>query len=214
MVGYRNLPEKTAEVFTEDGWMRTGDIGAFDEEGYLKIVDRKKELIISAAGKNMSPANIEATLKTASPLIGQACTIGDMRPYNTALIVLDADFAPMWASQQGIEDTSLESLAGDERVRAAVEEGVAAANQKLAKVEQIKKFTIVAGRLAARRRRADADDEAQAQADRREVHGGDRGHVRRLSRGPAIAARANRSELHLGGGRVRGMALPPSRRRP
>ena len=145
MLGYRNLPEKTAEAFTEDGWMRTGDIGAFDEEGYLKIVDRKKELIISAGGKNMSPANIEATLKTASPLIGQACTIGDMRPYNTALIVLDADFAPVWASQQGIEDTSLEALAGDERVRAAVEEGVKAANEKLAKVEQIKKFTIVEG---------------------------------------------------------------------
>ena len=73
MVGYRNLPEKTAETFTDDGWLRTGDIGEFDEDGYLKIVDRKKELIINAAGKNMSPANIEATLKTASPLIGQAC---------------------------------------------------------------------------------------------------------------------------------------------
>jgi long-subunit acyl-CoA synthetase (AMP-forming) len=145
MLGYRNLPEKTAEVFAGDGWMRTGDIGEFDEEGYLKIVDRKKELIISAGGKNMSPANIEATLKTASPLIGQACTIGDMRPYNTALIVLDADFAPLWAAQQGIEDTSLESLAGDERVREEVAKGVAAANEKLAKVEQIKKFTIVEG---------------------------------------------------------------------
>jgi long-chain acyl-CoA synthetase len=145
MLGYRNLPEKTAEAFTEDGWMRTGDIGVFDEEGYLRIVDRKKELIISAGGKNMSPANIEATLKTASPLIGQACVIGDMRPYNTALIVLDADFAPLWASQQGIEDSSLESLAGDERIREAVADGVEAANKKLAKVEQIKKFTIVEG---------------------------------------------------------------------
>ncbi len=145
MTGYRNLPEKTAESFTEDGFLRTGDIGEFDEAGYLKIVDRKKELIISAAGKNMSPANIEATLKAASPLIGQACCIGDRRPYNTALIVLDADFAPMWAGQQGIEETSLEALAGDERVRAAVAEGVEAANQKLAKVEQIKKFTIVEG---------------------------------------------------------------------
>ena len=93
----------------------------------------------------MSPANIEATLKTASPLIGQACCIGDRRPYNTALIVLDADFAPMWAGQQGIEDTSLEALARDERVRAAVQEGVDAANEKLARVEQIKKFTIVEG---------------------------------------------------------------------
>jgi long-subunit acyl-CoA synthetase (AMP-forming) len=145
MRGYRNLPEKTAEAFTEDGWLRTGDIGVFDEAGYLKIIDRKKELIISAGGKNMSPANIEATVKSASPLIGQACTIGDMRPYNTALIVLDADYAPMWASQQGIEDTSLESLAREERVRAAVEEAVKAGNEKLAKVEQIKKFTIVEG---------------------------------------------------------------------
>ncbi len=145
MKGYRNLPEKTAEAFTEDGFLRTGDIGEFDEKGYLKIVDRKKELIISAAGKNMSPANIEATLKSASPLIGQACCIGDRRAYNTALIVLDADFAPAWAAQQGIEDTSLEALAGEERVRAAVDEALEAANQKLAKVEQIKKFTLVAG---------------------------------------------------------------------
>ena len=145
MTGYRNLPEKTAEVFTEDGFLRTGDIGEFDDHGYLKIVDRKKELIISAAGKNMSPANIEATLKTASPLIGQAICIGDARAYNTALIVLDADFAPVWAAQQGIEDNSLEGLASDERVRAAVAEGVEAANAKLAKVEQIKKFSIVPG---------------------------------------------------------------------
>jgi long-chain acyl-CoA synthetase len=145
MLGYRNLPEKTAEAFTDDGFLRTGDIGEFDEDGYLKIVDRKKELIISAAGKNMSPANIEATLKTASPLIGQACCIGDMRPYNTALIVLDPDFAPMWAQGQGIEDATLEQLAGDERVRAAVQEGIDTANAKLAKVEQVKKFHIVEG---------------------------------------------------------------------
>jgi long-chain acyl-CoA synthetase len=145
MPGYRNLPEKTKEAFTEDGWLRTGDIGEFDADGYLKIVDRKKELIISAAGKNMSPANIEATLKTASPLIGQACCIGDRRPYNTALIVLDPDFAPAWAATHGIEGATLEELAHDERVRAAVQEGVDAANEKLARVEQIKNFTIVEG---------------------------------------------------------------------
>ncbi len=145
MLGYRNLPEKTAEAFTEDGFLRTGDIGEFDEDGYLKIVDRKKELIISAGGKNMSPANIEATLKTASPLIGQACCIGDMRPYNTALIVLDPDFAPMWAQSQGIEQSTLEQLAHDEQVRAAVQAGIDTANEKLARVEQVKKFTIVEG---------------------------------------------------------------------
>jgi long-subunit acyl-CoA synthetase (AMP-forming) len=145
MLGYRNLPEKTNEAFTADGWLRTGDIGVFDEDGYLSVVDRKKELIISAAGKNMSPANIEAALKSASPLIGQACCIGDQRPYNTALIVLDADFAPAWAGQQGIDDHSLEALASDPRVREAVQEGVDRANETLAKPEQIKKFTIVPG---------------------------------------------------------------------
>ncbi|HEX3433051.1 MAG TPA: long-chain fatty acid--CoA ligase [Solirubrobacteraceae bacterium] len=145
MSGYRNLPEKTKETFTDDGWLRTGDIGEIDEDGYLKIVDRKKELIISAGGKNMSPANIEASLKTASPLIGQACCIGDGRPYNTALIVLDPDFAPAWAQAQGIEGATLETLAHDERIRAAVQEGIDAANEKHAKVEQIKKFTIVEG---------------------------------------------------------------------
>ena len=145
MLGYRNMPEKTSETITEDGWLRTGDIGVFDEDGYLTIVDRKKELIINAAGKNMSPANIEATLKSGSLMIGQACCIGDRRPYNTALIVLDADFAPAWATKTGIEQTTLESLAGDARVRAAIQEGVDAANAKLARVEQIKKFEIVAG---------------------------------------------------------------------
>jgi long-chain acyl-CoA synthetase len=145
MPGYRHMPDKTAEAFDEDGFLKTGDIGDFDDDGYLKIVDRKKELIINAAGKNMSPANIESTLKAASPLIGNAACIGDGRPYNTALIVLDADFAPAWASQQGIEDTSLEALSHEDKVRAVVQEGVNAANAKLARVEQIKKFTIVEG---------------------------------------------------------------------
>jgi long-subunit acyl-CoA synthetase (AMP-forming) len=145
MIGYRNLPEKTREALSPDGWLSTGDIGVLDEDGYLTIVDRKKELIINAAGKNMSPANIEATLKTASPLIGQAICIGDRRPFNSALIVLDADFAPAWAAKEGIEDATLESLARDERVREQVQAGVDIANEKLARVEQIKRFTIVEG---------------------------------------------------------------------
>jgi long-chain acyl-CoA synthetase len=145
MRGYRNLPDKTSEAFTEDGWLQTGDIGTFDEDGYLRIVDRKKELIINAGGKNMSPANIEAAIKTSSPLIGQACCIGDLRPYNTALIVLDADFAPMWAAQNGIEKSDLAELAGEQSVRDAVQAAIDAANANLARVEQIKKFHIVAG---------------------------------------------------------------------
>ena len=108
-------------------------------------MDRKKELIINAAGKNMSPANIEARIKTASPLIGQAICIGDSRPYNTALIVLDADFAPQWAAQQGIEAADLEDLAHDARVKTAIEAAIEQANQHLSRVEQIKKLTIVPG---------------------------------------------------------------------
>jgi long-subunit acyl-CoA synthetase (AMP-forming) len=145
MLGYRNQPEQTAETIDADGWLRTGDIGTFDEAGYLRIVDRKKEIIINAAGKNMSPANIEAHVKSSSSLIGQACCIGDRRPYNTALIVLDSDFAPIWAAQNGIEDSSLESLAAEPAVVAEVQKGVDAANEQLARVEQIKKFTIVRG---------------------------------------------------------------------
>jgi long-subunit acyl-CoA synthetase (AMP-forming) len=145
MLGYRGDPKKTAETIDPDGWLHTGDIGELDEDGYLRIVDRKKELIINAAGKNMSPANIEAAIKSVSPLIGQACAIGDRRSYNTALIVLDADFAPMWAAQNGLEGATLEQLAGEPAVRDAVQEAVDAANTRLARVEQIKKFTIVPG---------------------------------------------------------------------
>jgi long-chain acyl-CoA synthetase len=143
MPGYRNLPDKTAETIDDEGWLQTGDIGELDADGYLKIVDRKKELIINAAGKNMSPANIEAKLKASSPLIGQAVTIGDRRPYNVALITLDPDFAPGWARKHGLDDDSLEALAAEEKVLAAVQEGVDAANSKLSRVEQIKKFKLL-----------------------------------------------------------------------
>jgi long-chain acyl-CoA synthetase len=145
MAGYRGQPRKTAEAIDSEGWLHTGDVGEIDEEGYLKIVDRKKELIINAAGKNMSPANIEATLKSSSPLIGQVCVIGDGRRYNTALIVLDADFAPAWAARNGLEGRSLEQLAGEKDVVAEVQRGVDAANEKLSRVEQIKRFTILPG---------------------------------------------------------------------
>jgi long-subunit acyl-CoA synthetase (AMP-forming) len=145
MVGYRNMPEETEAALDPDGWLHTGDIGEFDEDGYLKIVDRKKEIIINAAGKNMSPAHIEACLKSAGPLIGQAVTIGDRRPYNTALVVLDADGAPAWAKQHGLEDLSLEDLASRDDVREAVEAEIEEANSHLARVEQIKRFHIVPG---------------------------------------------------------------------
>jgi long-subunit acyl-CoA synthetase (AMP-forming) len=143
MEGYRNAPEQTADTIDGDGWLHTGDVGEIDEDGYVKIVDRKKELIISASGKNMSPANIEAKVKSSSSLIGQAIAIGDGRPYNVALITLDPDVAPGFAQQHGISDSSFESLAREADVIAEVERGVDAANESLARVEQIKKFTIL-----------------------------------------------------------------------
>jgi long-subunit acyl-CoA synthetase (AMP-forming) len=132
MTGYRNQPEQTAEALDEDGWLHTGDIGEFDEDGYLTLVDRKKELIINAAGKNMSPANIEAKLKVSTPVIGQAIAIGDGRPYNVALVTLDPDVAPAFEQQQG-RDALLAEL----------ERGIEAANEQLARVEQIKKFKLL-----------------------------------------------------------------------
>jgi long-chain acyl-CoA synthetase len=143
MPSYRNMPEKTAETIDAEGWLHTGDIGELDEDGYLRIVDRKKELIINAAGKNMSPASIESKLKAASPLIGQAAAIGDGRRYNVALIVLDPDYAPAWAQSRGIEDTSPERLAEHEEVRREIGDAVEAANRRMARVEQIKKFKIL-----------------------------------------------------------------------
>ncbi len=143
MKGYRNDDEKTRETIDSDGWMHTGDIAEIDDDGFVKIVDRKKELIINAAGKNMSPANIEAKVKTSSGLIGQAICIGDRRPYNVALITLDPDVAPGFAKEHGIDDDSFESLAEDAAVLEEVQAGIDRANEQLARVEQIKKFKIL-----------------------------------------------------------------------
>ena len=146
MRGYRNLPDRTAETIDADGWLHTGDIGEIDEDGYLKIVDRKKELIINAAGKNMSPANIESTLKAASPLIGQA-----VRDRRRPALQHGADRARRrLRARVGGEATASRArrwrtLATDDAMRAAVQQGVDAANEKLSRVEQIKKFTIVPG---------------------------------------------------------------------
>jgi long-subunit acyl-CoA synthetase (AMP-forming) len=142
MKGYRNLPQQTADTIDADGWLHTGDIGELDADGYLKIVDRKKELIINAAGKNMSPANIEARIKTSSPLIGQAIVIGDGRPYNVALLVLDPDGAAAFAKAHGITATPAQ-LADNPDVRAELDRAIAAANSHLSRVEQIKRFALL-----------------------------------------------------------------------
>jgi long-chain acyl-CoA synthetase len=140
--GYLDDPKKTADALDDDGWLHTGDIGVFDDDRYLKIVDRKKELIITAGGKNISPANLEAALK-AHPLIGQACVIGDQRPFVSALLVLDPEIAPAWAKQHGVEGSSLAELAENPDVIAEVDRCVTEANQRFAQVEQIKKFKLL-----------------------------------------------------------------------
>ena len=139
--GYFRDPDRTADALDADGWLHTGDIGVF-EDGYVRIVDRKKELIVTSGGKNIAPTNLENALKEIR-LIGQACVIGDRRPYVIALLVLDAEAAGAWAAQRGIDAISLEQLAGDPRVRDEIEEGVSLVNQRVSTAEQIKKFIVL-----------------------------------------------------------------------
>ena len=143
MSGYRGDPEKTAEAIDAEGWLHTGDIAEIDADGFVRIVDRKKELIINAAGKNMSPANIELRLKSASPLIGQAICIGDRRPFNVALIALDPDAARAWAASHGRADPAAAALAADPELQSAVAGAVDEANRHLSRVEQVKRHLIL-----------------------------------------------------------------------
>jgi long-chain acyl-CoA synthetase len=140
--GYLSLPEQTAELLDADGWLHTGDIGALDEDGFLSVVDRKKELIITAGGENISPAAIE-NLLVAHPLVGQALAYGDQRPYVVAVLTLDGEVAPAWAKARGIEAGSLAGLAEHPAVLAAVGEAVTAANAKLARVQQVKAWRLL-----------------------------------------------------------------------
>ena len=140
--GYLNFPDKTAEVLDADGWFRSGDIGQLDEDGYLRIVDRKKELIITAGGKNLSPANLEAALKTI-PLVAQACAIGDGRPFVSALVVLDPDVAPQWAANHGIPFTTLAALAADPAVIRAIEADLDRVMVSFNHAERVKKILVL-----------------------------------------------------------------------
>ena len=141
-VGYLDDPEKTAEAFDPDGTLHSGDIGQFDDEGYLRIIDRKKELIITAGGKNISPANLETAMKTI-PLVGQACAIGDQRPFVSALVVLDPEVAPVWAKEHGIAFDSLADLAADPAVVAEVERAVTEVMASFNNAERVKKVKVL-----------------------------------------------------------------------
>jgi len=142
MGGYYKDPELTMATIDADGWLHTGDIGQLDEAGFLRIVDRKKELIITSGGKNVSPAQVEYELQR-HPLIGQACAIGDRRNYVSALLVLDPDAAPAWARAHDIPFESVADLAKHAYVLDEVERGVAEANSHLARPEQVRRWVLL-----------------------------------------------------------------------
>jgi long-chain acyl-CoA synthetase len=140
--GYLDDPEKTAESLDAEGWLHSGDIGTVDDDGYYRVVDRKKELIITAGGKNVSPANLEAALKSI-PLVGQACAIGDDRPFVAALVVLDPEYAPVWARQHDLSFETLEDLANDPAIVAQIDADLAGAMSDFNHAEKVKKVKVL-----------------------------------------------------------------------
>jgi long-chain acyl-CoA synthetase len=140
--GYLDLPELTAALIDDDGWLHTGDIGSVDADGFVSVIDRKKELIITSGGENISPAAIE-NLLVAHPLIGQALAYGDQRPYLVALLTLDGEVAPTWATARGIGASSLAELAENPAILAAVAQAVQTANDRLARVQQVKTWRLL-----------------------------------------------------------------------
>ena len=139
--GYFKEEAATREVLTEDGWLRTGDIGEIDDDGFLTITDRKKDILVTAGGKNVAPANLENELKT-SKFVSQAIVVGDRKPYVAALITLDEPEILAWAQAHGIAG-DLDALARDERVRELVQGIVDGVNADHSRFEQIKRFTIL-----------------------------------------------------------------------
>ncbi|MBS0024522.1 AMP-dependent synthetase/ligase [Microbacterium paraoxydans] len=140
---YWNNPEATAEAFSEGGWFHTGDIGSFDSEGFLTITGRKKEIIVTAGGKNVAPAALEDPIR-ANPIVGQVVVVGDQRPFISALVTLDPEMLPTWLANNGLDEKmSLADAAANPAVRAEVQRAVDAANQRVSRAESIRKFTIL-----------------------------------------------------------------------
>jgi long-chain acyl-CoA synthetase len=141
--GYLKDPERTREVLEDDGFLHTGDIGVFDDEGYLRIVGRKKELIISSTGKNMSPSNIESAIKGDNPVIDQVVCIGEARPYNVALIVPSADYLAALAARGDVPDSPFAELARHPKVLEEISAAVERGNPELSRTEQIKTYAVI-----------------------------------------------------------------------
>ena len=138
---YWRNPEATHDTFTDDGWFLTGDLGSLDDDGFLTITGRKKDIIITAGGKNLTPSNIENDLKQ-SRWVSQAVMYGDRRPYPVALITLDAEEMGPWARERGLPE-DMASLVEAEEVQQLIQEVLDRANAKYAKVEQVKKFALL-----------------------------------------------------------------------
>ncbi|GAA1958570.1 fatty acid--CoA ligase FadD11 [Nocardioides panacihumi] len=143
MRGYRNDPEKTAEAVDAEGWLHTGDIATVDEDGYVRIVDRKKDMIINSSGKNLAPANIENAIRLACPLAGSVVAVGEGRPHVAALVVLDREQAAAFAADHDITDLRPEALTRDPRVLSAVAEGIERGNERLSRVEQVRAHVVL-----------------------------------------------------------------------
>jgi len=147
-MGYLNLPEKTAETFTPDGWLRTGDVGQVDADGYYRITDRMKDIIITAGGKNVTPSEIENDLKF-SPYITDAVVIGDKRPYLTVIVMIDQENVEKFAQDRDIPFSNYTSLTRAAEVQALIWDEIERVNRKFARVEQIKKFFLLETQLSA-----------------------------------------------------------------
>jgi long-chain acyl-CoA synthetase len=139
--GYLNDPEGTAAAFTEDGWLRTGDLASLDDEGFVRITGRSKEILVTASGKNVSPAPLEDVI-AQEPLVAQALVIGDGQPYVAALVTLDKDAVASWARRHGKAD-DMGALVRDPEVRAHVQAAVDKANKTVSRAESIRRFEIL-----------------------------------------------------------------------
>ncbi len=220
--GYWRRDEATAEAIDRDGWLHTGDLGRL-EDGYLTIVGRKKELIVTAGGKNLSPNNIEETIKQRSIIIGQLCAVGDDRPFISALVVLDAEMLPLWCYQNDVTFASIEAAASEPKVLAEVQRAVDEGNATLARVEQVRRWAIIPNEWTAEseeltpslKLKRSVIHDRYAATHRRAVHGqlsDDRRHQDRaaLQALPVRDAGAGRPRPR-GRGR-RGVRLPRSER--
>ena len=146
--GYLNLPEKTAETIDADGWLHTGDVGIMDSDGYFRITDRMKDIIITAGGKNITPSELENDLKF-SPYITDAVVIGDKRPYLTVIVMIDHENVEKFAQDQDVPFSNYASLTKAPEIQALIQGELERVNKKFARVEQIKKFFLLENQLTA-----------------------------------------------------------------